>query len=42
VDAIEQVIEKGPFEASWDSLTKYHVPAWYEDGKFGIFIHWGV
>jgi alpha-L-fucosidase len=41
-DAIDQTIAAGPFQASWDSLTGYQVPAWYEDGKFGIFIHWGV
>jgi alpha-L-fucosidase len=41
VDAIE-IIQSGPFEASWNSLTNYQVPAWYEDGKFGIFIHWGI
>ena len=32
----------GPFEATWESLKKYQVPEWYLDGKFGIFIHWGV
>ena len=30
------------FEPNWDSLRGYRIPAWYEDGKFGIFIHWGV
>jgi alpha-L-fucosidase len=30
------------FEATWDSLKTYTVPDWYIDGKFGIFIHWGV
>ena len=30
------------FEATWDSLKTYTVPNWYIDGKFGIFIHWGV
>ena len=30
------------FEASWESLKRYQVPKWYEDAKFGIFIHWGV
>jgi alpha-L-fucosidase len=30
------------YEASWDSLKKYKVPQWFEDDKFGIFIHWGV
>ena len=39
--ALEQVISAGPFEATWESLQSYSVPVWYEDGKFGIFIHWG-
>jgi len=33
---------EGPFEPTWESLRKYTVPDWYQDGKFGIFIHWGV
>lgn len=33
----------GPFEADWDSLRENsHVPEWFKDAKFGIFIHWGV
>ena len=32
----------GPFQPDWKSLEKYQVPQWYEDAKFGIFIHWGV
>ncbi|GLV53815.1 alpha-L-fucosidase [Dictyobacter sp. S3.2.2.5] len=39
---IRQTIAAGPFEADWESLKGYTVPAWYEDAKFGIFIHWGV
>ena len=39
---IQQVITAGPFDANWESLKAYKVPAWYEDAKFGIFIHWGV
>ncbi|MFH1570531.1 MAG: alpha-L-fucosidase [Gemmatimonadota bacterium] len=31
----------GPFQPTWESLSQYQVPRWYEDGKFGIFIHWG-
>jgi alpha-L-fucosidase len=27
---------------SWESLDKRPVPSWFEDSKFGIFIHWGV
>jgi len=33
---------EGPFEPTWESLKQYEVPRWYLDGKFGIFIHWGV
>ncbi len=39
---IEERIAAGPFAASWDALEAYSVPDWYQDGKFGIFIHWGV
>ncbi|NQT87916.1 alpha-L-fucosidase, partial [bacterium] len=35
-------VPDGPFEPTWESLKKYSVPAWYQDAKFGIFIHWGV
>lgn len=33
---------EGPFKPTWESLENYQVPRWYLDGKFGIFIHWGV
>jgi alpha-L-fucosidase len=39
---VDGTIANGKFKASWDSLEEYKVPSWYEDGKFGIFIHWGV
>jgi alpha-L-fucosidase len=39
---IDEVIAAGPYEASWESLGRYRAPEWYLDGKFGIFIHWGV
>ena len=35
-------IPEGPFKPEWESLKKYTVPKWYQDAKFGIFIHWGV
>ncbi len=41
-DAIRQEIARGPFANSWESLKAYRIPSWYEDAKFGIFIHWGV
>jgi len=40
--AIDRTITQGPFAASWDSLKQYEIPQWYEDAKFGIFIHWGL
>jgi len=30
-----------PYDGSWEALQKMPVPAWFEDGKIGIFIHWG-
>ncbi|MDX1934685.1 MAG: alpha-L-fucosidase [Capsulimonadales bacterium] len=35
-------VPEGPFSPDWESLKAYRVPDWYRDGKFGIFIHWGV
>lgn len=39
---IEDVIAKGPFQPTWESLSAYEPPKWYQDAKFGIFIHWGI
>lgn len=30
------------YEASWDSIDRRPNPAWFDDDKFGIFIHWSV
>lgn len=30
------------YEASRESVTAHKVPRWYQDAKFGIFIHWGL
>ena len=30
------------YESNWESLDKRATPSWYDDAKFGIFIHWGV
>ena len=32
----------GRFKADFDSLKQYKVPDWYQDAKFGIFIHYGI
>ena len=32
----------GQYKPTWDSLDTRPLPAWYDEAKFGIFIHWGV
>lgn len=31
-----------PATPSWEELDKRPIPAWFDDAKLGIFIHWGV
>jgi alpha-L-fucosidase len=42
VSAEARAAPKKPYEAKWQSLKQVAPPAWFEDGKFGIMIHWGV
>jgi alpha-L-fucosidase len=30
------------YEPDWMSLRRHPVPKWFQDAKFGIFIHWGL
>ncbi len=30
------------YQPNWNSLDQRPTPQWFRDGKFGIFIHWGV
>lgn len=30
------------YEPTATSLARHRIPAWWQDGKFGVFIHWGV
>ena len=39
---VDKAVAAGPYKPNWDALKAYTVPAWYEDAKFGIFIHWGL
>ncbi len=34
--------QQGPYQPNWESLDRRPIPAWYDQAKFGIFIHWGV
>ena len=38
--AIQVVGQK--YQPTWESIDSRPVPQWFEDAKFGIFIHWGV
>jgi len=42
LENVDRVNQDGPYRPDWESLRKYEVPDWYQDAKFGIFIHWGV
>ncbi|WP_240050198.1 alpha-L-fucosidase, partial [Bacteroides caccae] len=30
------------YAPAWESLDTRPVPSWFENAKFGIFIHWGL
>ncbi|USW52816.1 Putative glycoside hydrolase, family 29, glycoside hydrolase superfamily [Septoria linicola] len=30
------------YDATYESIYSHESPSWYNNGKFGIFIHWGV
>lgn len=30
------------YKPTWESLDSRPLPSWYDEAKFGIFIHWGV
>jgi alpha-L-fucosidase len=36
------VLSTQKYESSWESIDRRPVPKWFQDAKFGIFIHWGV
>jgi alpha-L-fucosidase len=35
-------LPKGPYQPTWESVSKHTIPQWYVDGKFGISMHWGL
>ena len=43
VDGLPTKLPPGPFAPTWASLKEhYRVPQWFEDARFGLFIHWGL
>lgn len=39
---IVQVRAQKVYQPDWESIDSRPVPGWFEDAKFGIFIHWGI
>lgn len=39
---IDEVIKNGKYKDNWASLSGHKAPDWFTDGKFGIFIHFGL
>jgi len=39
---VDEVIEKGPYTNTWESISGCVVPKWFQKRKFGIFTHWGL
>lgn len=35
-------ISQQRYQATYESLKQYKTPEWFQDVKFGIFIHWGL
>lgn len=35
-------VQAQSYQPNWESLDKRPVPDWFNEAKFGIFIHWGV
>lgn len=42
LNQINNVISDGKYKDNWASLSNHKTPDWYYQGKFGIFIHWGI
>ncbi len=30
------------YQPTWESLDRHQMPAWYDDAKIGLSMHWGV
>jgi alpha-L-fucosidase len=39
---IVQCYPQKVYQPTWESIDSRPVPSWFEDAKFGIFIHWGI
>ena len=37
-----EIIERGKWKPTWESLMQHQAPEWFSDIKFGMFIDWGL
>ena len=42
LNTLQRTVAEGPFRPDWPSLRRHETPDWFNNAKFGIFIHWGV
>ena len=43
IDSVASIKGTEVFQPDWENIAEhYEFPSWYIDGKFGIFIHWGL
>ena len=40
--AVAVIASAQTYQPTWESVDSRPNPAWFQDAKFGIFIHWGV
>lgn len=40
--SVATISAQNKYDAKWESLDQRPMPEWFENDKFGIFIHWGV
>ena len=38
----DNLLNSAPYDTAWESLDARPSPPWFDQAKFGIFIHWGV
>ncbi|MBC8419517.1 MAG: alpha-L-fucosidase, partial [Desulfobacterales bacterium] len=40
---LPNVVSAAEIEPTWQSMAEnYEVPAWFQDGKIGVWMHWGI
>lgn len=42
VSEVDEPMQVGAFEPTWESLSNYETPEWFRNAKFGIWAHWGA